>query len=97
VIRTKAEISRIFESYESIGDLELHDVLIKESYNKLVETINFNSFVDDEIRIDKYKKIMLVQFTTANKEDYLIKEKMSFLVSELQVLFPEYKCVGELI
>lgn len=97
VVRTKAEISRIFESYDSIEDLELYDVSVKEVYNKPVETINFNSFVDDEIRIDKYKKVMLVQFSTTHKEDYLIKEKMSFLVSELQVLFPEYKCVGELI
>ena len=40
---------------------------------------------------------MLVKFEAHNKEDYLMLDKMSFIVSEIQILFPEYHCIGEII
>lgn len=97
VIRTKGEISRLLKSYEISKELDFVGVEIRESYNKPNETVNFNDFIDDNIRVDAYKKVMLLTFRGANREGFLALDKMSFLVSEIQVLFPEYKCIGELV
>lgn len=97
VIRTRGEIARILQSYDEMSkQLQFHEVDILESYSKPQETFDFNTFIDDNIRIDPYKKIMLITFNATNFDDYLLYDKMSFLVSEMQILFPEYKCIGEL-
>ena len=100
VIRTQGEMARILQSYELSKELIFQKVEVKKSYDKLVKTIDFNEFIDDNIRVDAYKKVLLITFiaaATVNKEDFLLYDKMSFLVSEIQFLFPEYKCVGELV
>jgi len=98
VIRTRGEIARLLQSYEDISNqLIFREVEIYESYHEPPETFDLNSFIDDNIRVDSYKKIMLMLFGANNRDDYLLEEKMSFLVSEIQILFPEYKCIGELV
>lgn len=97
VIRTKGEIARLLQSYELSKELAFQTVEIKERYEKEKETTDYNSFVDDNIRIDAYKKIMLLKFKAEDREDFLVLDKMSFLVSEMQILFPEYKCIGTLL
>lgn len=99
VIRTKAEIDRLLQSYEISRELAFQNVEIKERYDKEIETVDYNLFIDDNIRIDSSKKIMLLKFKPLIREeqDYLLQDKMSFLTSEIQILFPEYKCIGELV
>lgn len=97
VIRTRGELARILQMYSLKKDLQFYDIEVLEEYKKQKQTVDYNSFIDDNIRIDKYKKILVLKFKAANKEDYLIYDKMSFLVSDIQLLFPEYQCVGELI
>jgi hypothetical protein len=95
-VRTKGEVAKILTSYEMSRNITFEDVEILNSYSKEEQTINCNEFVDDNIRVDKYKKIMLITFRT-NIQNYLTLDKMSFLVSEIQILFPEYKCIGEIV
>ena len=97
IIRTKGEISRLMRSYEASQQLIFQDVEIIDKYSKPEETVNCNTFIDDNIRIDAYKKIMLVKFRPSERDSFTIQELMSFLTSELQILFPEYRCVGELV
>ena len=98
IIRTRGEIARLLQSYDEVSkQLRFHEVEILENYAKPQVTFDFNTFIDDNIRIDPYKKIMLITFSTERAYDYLIQDKMSFLISEIQVLFPEYKCIGELV
>ena len=98
VLRTRGEIARLLQSYDEMSkQLKFREVEILEEYNKPQETFEFNTFIDDNIRIDPYKKIMLITFSAENVDDYLIQDKMSFLISEIQILFPEYKCIGELV
>lgn len=97
VIRTRGEIARLMTSYELRKDLSFYDVELVNKYNKVIQTINYNNFIDDNIRDNNSKQILVVKFRANNKEDFLIFDKMSFLVSEIQMLFPEYKCIGELI
>jgi hypothetical protein len=97
VVRTKGEIARLLESYDLSRELIFQNVEIRESYSKEEETFNLNDFIDDNIRIDASKKIMLIFFKMTGRVNFLTQDKMSFLVSEMQVLFPEYKCVGALV
>lgn len=96
VIRTRGEIARILQMYDLKKDLQFYDIQVLEEYKKQKQTVDYNSFIDDNIRVDKYKKILVLKFKAFNKEDYLIYDKMSFLVSDIQLIFPEYQCIGEL-
>ena len=98
VIRTRGEIARLLQSYDEMSkQLLFTEVEILEEYNKPFDTFDFNTFIDDNIRTDPHKKIMLITFSAQSPDDYLLQDKMSFLVSEIQILFPEYKCIGELV
>ncbi|MCI9355639.1 MAG: hypothetical protein HFE58_12765 [Firmicutes bacterium] len=97
VIRTKGEIARLMQCYETAKDLTFKEVEILEQYKKVQQTSDCNHFIDENIRVDRFKKIMLIKFEAHNKEDYLILDKMSFIVSEIQILFPEYHCIGEIV
>ena len=59
--------------------------------------MNFNHFIDDQIRLYTLKNILLLQFQPLITDDFLLYDHLSFLVSEIQMLFPEYRCVGELV
>ena len=96
VIRTRGEIARLMNSYAMSKHVSFQSVEILENYDGTIETIDYNSFIDDNIRIDASKKIMLLKFVVNGGENYLNYDKISFLVSEIQLLFPEYKCVGAL-
>ncbi|MDR1067451.1 MAG: hypothetical protein LBL35_08515 [Clostridiales bacterium] len=95
IIRTKAEISRILQTYGMSGELLFQDAQVLPYYDKKPETIDCNSFIDDNLRVESLKNFMLIKFRPINRDDYTLHDKMSFLVSELQILFPEYRCVGE--
>ncbi len=97
IIRTKGEIARLVQCYELSKELLFQNAEVRDSYKKIEQTINFNDFIDDNIRVDDGKKILLLKFKPYDRENYLIYDKMSFLISELQILFPEYKCIGELV
>jgi len=98
VVRTRGEVARVLQSYEMSQELSFQEIEVINSYSKPIQTINLNEFIDDNIRVDSYKKIMILKFKSGiNKNDFLIYDKMSFFVSEIQFLFPEYKCIGELI
>ena len=97
VIRTRAEIARVLQFYELSKELAFYDIEIRKTYKKQPQTVNFNSFIDDNIRNDHYKDKAILTFKSSVRNDFLIYDKMSFLVSEIQFLFPEYKFIGELI
>ncbi|MBX4263356.1 hypothetical protein [Clostridium estertheticum] len=56
-----------------------------------------NYFIIDEIREDNIKKVLKLYFKAKDKNYYLTRDILSFLVSEIQLLYPQYKCMGILI
>ena len=56
-----------------------------------------NSFIIDEIRDHAYKKCLLLKFRGRGDHEFLFRDVMSFLVSEVQLLYPEYACEGVLL
>ena len=97
IIRTKGEMARLMQSYDLSREMSFQNVEIKDNYEKEEETTDYNSFLDDNIRVNAYKKIMLIKFKANDRENFLVQDKMSFLVSEMQILFPEYRCIGALV
>ena len=97
VVRTKGEIARLLKVYEQSKDLLFQNLEVRETYDMEPATSNYNFFIDDNTRLDTYKRVMILKFRPLDRENYLVYDKMSFLVSEIQILYPEYRCIGELV
>lgn len=97
IVPTKGEVSRLVKIYELSSQFEFVDIEIVSNFYEPIRTIAFNSFILDDIRIEGYKNIMLVTFKNKLSMDHLQYEKISFFISEIQLYFLEYKCVGEII
>lgn len=97
-IKTKGELAKIINSYSvselfNFVDMSLQDVFSENEK----ETYNLNYFIEDEIREEGIKKALVLNFK-AKKEDYFLnRDIMSFIVSEIQIIYPEYDCEGRLI
>ncbi|MCL1924152.1 MAG: hypothetical protein FWF50_01050 [Defluviitaleaceae bacterium] len=113
IIRTKSEIFDFVNSYRlaSLSNLEILEIYntfgsktaaAESNYSAFKhtsiheQTVNLNNFLDNNVRSDMHKKVMLLSFN-GNYSDFLIYDKMSFLISELQLFFPEYRLVGKLV
>ncbi|MDP4180490.1 MAG: normocyte-binding protein [Bacillota bacterium] len=97
LIRTKGEIARISNSFQVSRYFELVSIEIIPGKIGSATTYDFNSFIIDDIRIGNDKKVMHLKFRTDHMSNYLIHDLLSFIVSEIQMYFPEYECEGELI
>ncbi|MGW8959556.1 normocyte-binding protein [Paenibacillus sp. NPDC055715] len=109
IVRAKAEITRIVHSFEAAQGLELERVDIwggtgRNDVSKLLsktQTYPLNPFVSDNVRTEEGKQIMRLGFRHGSADAsptfpaYILSDLMSFLVSEVQMYFPEYKCEGE--
>lgn len=95
-IKSKSELNRLVNSLQVKNHIKFVDIeLHHEEYPAI--TINLNYFIEDEIR-DMNSKIHMLLLFEATDPDYLFNEDiMNFVVSEVQMYFPEYKCVGELL
>lgn len=103
-IRTVGEIYRIAHLFVSTTSLKLVDHELGaladnkngiNEKNEKNETYPLNLFVKDEIRIEADKKVMKLKFTTDENTPFT-RDIMSFIVAEIALYFPEYRCVGEL-
>lgn len=97
-IKTKTELARLINSFKVSKYLIFKNVtLMEETLEENKQTYEVNDFIIDEIREDRIKKSLVLYFEPIDKENYLNKDILSFLVSEVQFIYPEYKCEGRLI
>lgn len=94
-VRSQAELYRILQSYEVSELFEFEKIEICENTGILPETYEINTFIEDDIRTDVKRKCLLVT-AKCKEENYLARDVLSFLVSEIQYYFPEYACVGKI-
>ncbi len=97
IIRTKGEIKRIVNSLEASKYFEMEDIEIRNSASARATTYDVNSFIVDDIRVGNDKKVMNLKFRTHLNDSFIVYDMLSFLVSEVQMYFPEYECEGELV
>lgn len=98
-IKTKAEMARLIESFPYDGYVRFGGMEIGEALPKGWESSNYNmdGFIQDEIRIGHSRQTLTLFFVPVDRENYLNEDIMSFLVTQVQKLFPEYLCVGSML
>jgi hypothetical protein len=95
-ITTRAELNKLLASFEVSEYVELAD--LRFAGEKLAgDTYDMNSFIRDEIRSPDYKKTLALVFKAKNRDFFLNRDIISFLVSEFQRVYPEFRCVGTLL
>lgn len=96
VIRTKAELYRQLDAFELSDLFEIKEIEIVDQYEGQEETYLVNHFIEEDIRPEDGRKIMIISYI-AHEETYIARDIMSFIISELQQYFPEYKCLGKML
>jgi len=95
VIKTHAELQRLLAAYDVLGYVTLESVEVLPP-GKTGETYEVNSFLLDEIRDIAAGKTLMLKFKAQKNEFYLNRDAMSFLVSQVQIMYPDFFCVGVL-
>jgi len=94
-ISTKAEIRKLMDSFEASEYIELTGFHF--AGEKLAgDTYDMNPFIRDEVRDPAFQKTLALSFRARYRDFFLNRDIASFLVSEFQASYPEYRCVGTL-
>ncbi len=93
-IRNIGELKRIVHSFPKIREyFRFIGAEVKEEIKEELPLYKLNSFIVDEFSL-KGKLTYLELTFDFLKEDIYTLDMLSFLISEIQLYFPEYKCVG---
>ena len=76
---------------------EGYEILDRAGSAEIPETYSMNDFILDEIREDEYEKRLVLLFRKKSALTFLLRDIMSFLVSEVQLMYGEYRCEGRLV
>ncbi len=93
-VKTKAELSRFIRGFGMENYVIYQDCAIADEFEKEKETYSMNPFIEDEMRDYQAQKKLILYFIPGPEEAWLQRDIASFLVSEVQRLYPEYKCGG---
>lgn len=98
-IKTKSELARLIESFEYQDYVKFRDIHIMDDMPESCAASNYNmdGFIQDEIRIGNSSQTLVIDFDAADSNNYLNEDIMSFLVTQVQKIFAEYRCVGRLV
>ena len=94
-VATNAEMRKLLNTFEASDYLELTG--FRFAGEKLTgDTYDMNPFIRDEIRDPAFQKTLALSFRAKYRDFFLNRDIASFLVSEFQASYPEYRCVGTL-
>ncbi len=96
-IRTRAELDRFIRGFGLEPYIVYQGCEIMDRFQSQKETYSMNPFIEDEIRDVKAQRKLLLRFKSGEREPWLQRDVASFVVSEVQRLYPEYECGGMLI
>lgn len=77
--------------------MSYQDCRVEDCFPGRRETYSMNFFVQDEIRDRDAQKKLILYFRPGRQMDWLQRDILSFLVSEVQRIYPEYDCGGVLL
>ena len=95
-IKTRTDMVRFFNSFKAAETVEFVDAKILDK-RTAAETYSTEEFIDYEYRTGERAQTLEFSFRAKDKNFFLNRDVMSFLVTEAQHLFPEYRCVGKLV
>lgn len=93
-VKTKGEIIRLINSFEVAEKVELVTIDVLETFNGESVSYSVNPFFIEELGEHSNKNVMLLTFKAKEHMNFMLNDILSFLVSEVQRYFIEYKCVG---
>lgn len=98
-IKTKGEMARLIESFDYGEYVTFNGFRICGNLPEECTTGNYNmdSFILDEIRTGNSGQALVIDFSAKDPECYLNEDIVSFLVTQVQKIFPEYHCAGRLV
>lgn len=98
-VRTEGELARFIQGYgmEEYVAYEGYEIQDRPAGAEMPETYSMNDFILDEIREGEYKKRLVLLFRKKSTLTFLLRDIMSFLVSEVQLMYGEYMCEGKLL
>lgn len=96
-IRTRTELTHFIKGFGLEDYVSYQYCQIEDRFTQRQETYSMNFFVQDEIRDKEAQKKLVLYFRHGQKEDWLQRDILSFLVSEVQRVYPEYDCGGILL
>ena len=97
LIRTRTEMERFIKGFGLEDYIIYRNCQIEDCFPDRQETYSMNFFVQDEIRNKEAQKKLILYFRPGQKEEWLHRDILSFLVSEVQRIYPEYDCGGILL
>ena len=92
-IKTKAEMRRIINAYGYENYVRFKDAQVKAKPSAYQQSYNMDYFLEDDFRTENDRLYLEITFTV-NQKNYLTADIISFLVTQIQRLFPEYICIG---
>ena len=96
LIKTNAELRRLLAAYDASAYLGLDSVHVVSGATT-GDTYEVNNFLKDEVRDLAVSKSLLLKFKPLKHNSYIIRDVLSFLVSQVQIIYPEFHCVGVLV
>ncbi len=96
-IRTRAELARFIKGFGLEAYIVYERCEILEQFRGRTQTYSMNPFIEDEIRDTKAQKKLMLYFKAGAREPWLQRDIASFIVSEVQRLYPEYECGGTVL
>ena len=95
-IKTRTEMTRFLNSFKCSEYLNFVEAKVTGK-PRTVETYSTEKFIDYEYRTGDRAQCLEISFRPNDEDFYLNRDLMSFLVTAIQHLFPEYQCVGKLV
>jgi len=96
-VKTKGELERFIRGFGLESYIEYQDCQLEDGIQKETETYSMNFFMNDEIRNQKGRRRLVLYFKAMQQERWLLRDIASFVVSEVQELYPEYQCEGKIV
>lgn len=96
-IRTRTELAHFIQGFGLEDYVSYQDCRVEDHFPGGRETYTVNFFIQDEIRDREAQKKLILYFRPGASEGWLQRDILSFLVSEVQRIYPEYDCGGTLV
>lgn len=98
-IKTRAEMGRLMEAFDYGDYVAFQGIQIEGGIPPECIPCNYNmdGFMADEFRTGSHRQVLVIEFAKGTSESFLTEDIMSFLVTQVQRIFPDYHCVGRLL
>lgn len=94
-VKTKQELKRFLHCLPYGREMPFISMVLQDEMVANPLNYDMDSFILDEIRQNSSRRTMVLGFRSKRKSPQFDQDILSFLVSQVQGLFPEYYCVGQ--